>query len=319
MLETPSRLHFGLLAPGSRGPRQFGGVGLMIGAPGLRLSATSADRWEAAGPLASRALQVAGRVAAALALRGVEPSPARIEVLGVPPEHVGLGVGTQLGLGVARLVAELAGLGALPSTDLAELSGRGVRSGIGLHGFALGGLIVDGGRGPASAIPPLLARLPFPPDWAVLVAIPPQPTGLHGPGELRAFADLPPFPDALTDRLCRLVLLGLLPAVIERDLPGFSAALEELQERVGQGFAPAQGGTFARPELEAIVAGLRAEGLLGVGQSSWGPTVYGFSDAPPDRRRATLAAVLDRLALPPGSAFWTRASASGATIRRDRA
>ena len=317
-LGTPSRLHFGLLALGPQAPRQFGGVGLMIDAPGLRLSASPSRAWEASGPLASRALAVAERAAAALTRRGIEAKPGRIEVLSAPAEHVGLGVGTQLGLGVARLVCELAGLAEQPAGELAQLSGRGLRSGIGLHGFVQGGLIVDGGRAEKSPIPALLARLEFPWEWSVLVVIPPQGSGLHGPSELRAFADLPPFPDALTDRLCRLVLLGLLPAVVERDLSRFSEALEELQERVGEGFAPAQGGVFARPELEALVGLLRAEGLLGVGQSSWGPTLYGFSDAPADRRAATLATILEKAALPPTSAFWTQASEAGAWFRRDR-
>ena len=100
-----------------------------------------------------------------------------------PPEHVGLGLGTQIGLGVARLACELAGWPDPSVADLAALSGRGLRSGIGLHGFGLGGLIVDGGRRGPSGIPPLLARLEFPREWSILVVIPPEVSGLHGPEE----------------------------------------------------------------------------------------------------------------------------------------
>ena len=46
----------------------------------------------------------------------------------------------------------------------AALAGRGRRSGIGLHGFAHGGLIVDGGRRSDDALPPLIARLDRPPQ-----------------------------------------------------------------------------------------------------------------------------------------------------------
>ena len=99
----------------------------------------------------------------------------------------------------------------------------------------------------------------FPATWPILIVVPRRGAGLHGEGERQAFADLPPFPDSLTDRLCRLVLLGLLPSVAERDLDRFGEALEELQRRVGQAFAPAQGGIFARPEAEAILAQLRAD------------------------------------------------------------
>ena len=313
-LRTPSRLHFGLLSWGLKSARQFGGVGLMIDAPGLRITAEHAPAWKAVGPLADRVLEFAGRAAEGLASRGLSVQPASFEVVEAPPDHVGLGVGTQLGLGVARLLCELVGHTQVTASELAELSGRGLRSGIGLHGFAHGGLIVDGGRARSDGIPPLLVGLEFPSEWSVLVVMPRREPGLHGPREIQAFAELPPSPDALTDRLCRLVLLGLLPAVVERNLPRFGEALEEIQHRVGQGFASAQGGTFARPELEAIAAEMRPMGLLGVGQSSWGPTLYGFSDAPLERRLAILDRLNDRFGLDPGAAFWTNASTRGARI-----
>jgi predicted sugar kinase len=105
-----------------------------------------------------------------------------------------------------------------------------------------------------------------------------------------------------------------MPAIVEHDLTSFGQALEEIQRRVGEGFAPAQGGTFARPEFETILEVMRIEGLKGVGQSSWGPTLYGFSDSPHENR----AGVLDRLRLQPGlesaSIFWTQASPHGASL-----
>ncbi len=318
-LQTPSRLHFGLLSWGADAPRRFGGVGLMVREPGLALVAEPAAAWEAAGPLADRVLAVAGRVAAGLAAAGVPVGPLRLVVAGAPPEHVGLGVGTQLGMAVARAVAEFAGRGDLPAPELAALAGRGARSGIGMHGFGLGGLIVDGGRGRGDEAPgaPLIARLAFPPDWSVLVAIPPDATGLHGAPEVQAFRQLPPPPDSTVDRLCRLVLLDLLPAVAERDLATFGAALTEIQLRVGQGFAPAQGGIYARPELADVAESLRRDGLHGVGQSSWGPTLYGFLAGPDDERRAAiLARLLTRTGWPAGSAFWTTASPLGVEVAR---
>jgi beta-ribofuranosylaminobenzene 5'-phosphate synthase len=314
-LRTPSRLHFGLLSWDSKAPRQFGGVGLMVDDPGLTLNAERAETWKASGPLSSRVLEFARQISERLTAKGVVVRPASFEVRNAPPEHVGLGVGTQLGLGVARLLCELAGHPEPTAEELAELSGRGLRSGIGLHGFAQGGLVVDGGRASSEGIPPLITRLEFPSEWSALVVIPRVEPGLHGSREVQAFAELPAWPEPLTDRLCRLVLLGLLPAVVERDLPRFGEALEEIQRRVGEGFAPAQGGTFARPELKAVVDELRSQGLEGVGQSSWGPTLYGFSDASPGRRLAVLNRLQDRFGFEGGEAFWTSASSQGASIR----
>ena len=317
-LRAPSRLHFGLLAWGPDAPRQFGGVGLMLAGPGLELAATPAATWSASGPLAERAVGVALRVAGLLEARGLAVVPAHIAIQQAPPEHVGLGVGTQLGLAVAWLAARLAGWAEPSAVDLAELAGRGLRSGIGLHGFALGGLIVDGGRKTAEGVPPLLARVAFPADWPALLVVPRHPGGLHGEQERSAFAALPPFPDALTDRLCRLVLLGILPAVAERDLDGFGQALEELQRRVGERFAPAQGGVYAHPGAKAILDHLHAEGLRGVGQSSWGPTLYGFADAPDaERQAAILGRLRARFDLGDDEAHWTWASPSGVEVGTD--
>ena len=318
-LTTPGRLHFGLLAWGKQAPRQFGGVGLMIERPGIELTAQPAPHWQAEGPLSSRALRVADRVAAALARQGGHVPPLRLRIHRAPAEHVGLGVGTQLSLAVGRAVAELAGRHELSATDLAELTGRGLRSGIGLHGFAHGGLIVDGGRRGPDGVPPLVARLEVPPEWSVLVVTPAPGPGLHGDLEARAFRALPPIPEAVTDRLCRLVLLGLLPAVAERDLERFGAALTEIQDHVGRLFAPAQGGSYARAELEPIVAALRAEGLHGVGQSSWGPTLYAFTDAPADRCEAVLRRLRDRFGLDRDAACWTVADPSGCRVAREPA
>ena len=286
----------------------------MVEAPGMVIEAEPAAAWSAEGPLASRVLGFARRAAEGVEARGRAVRPASFRVVGPPPEHVGLGVGTQLGLGVARLVCEIAGLPETSIVELASLSGRGLRSGIGLHGFDRGGLIVDGGRVGPEGIPPLLSRLEFPGDWSVLIVMTGREPGLHGPPELRAFAELPPSPDAMTDRLCRLVLLGLMPAVVERDLPRFGEALGEIQDRVGQGFAPAQGGTFADSGLEAVAGAMRASGLRGVGQSSWGPTLYGFSDGPADEKAAILDRLARRVDLAPGGASWTVADNRGATL-----
>jgi beta-ribofuranosylaminobenzene 5'-phosphate synthase len=313
-INAPSRLHFGLLAWGDQAPRQFGSVGLMIEEPGLAITASVAMRDGAEGPLADRALSVLGRVR-----RDVKKPPAlHLKIQRAPAEHVGLGTGTALSLAVARLALAAAGEPEPSAERLATLTGRGLRSGIGLHGFSRGGLLVDGGRSAASTLPPLLARIEFPREWSILVVIPRTSAGLAGDAEREAFAQLPGLPERTIDRLCRLVLLELLPAAAEQDLPTFGAALSELQREVGRGFAPMQGGLFAHPQLEALAATLRGLGLVGVGQSSWGPTLYGFVASDPQREAHTLNAL--RLDLSRDSlAFWTRASATGAQLEVESA
>jgi beta-RFAP synthase len=255
---TGSRLHFGLLRPPpSDGGRGFGGCGLMVEAPAVRVAVEPADGWSATGPTAERALAVARRVI---------DRPHRVIVEACPPEHTGLGVGTQLSLAVARAVRPDA-----PASELATLAGRGGRSAIGVYGFDSGGFLVDGGKREPSALAPLVARVEFPPEWRVVLLTPPGPAW-SGDRERAAFAALAGAP--ADDALCRLVLLGMLPALRVRDLDGFAAAVGEYNARAGEPFAAAQGGTYGGPAVADLVAWLHAEGIAGAGQSSWGPTVF---------------------------------------------
>lgn len=305
---TGSRLHFGLLGWGPLVRRQFGGVGLMIDAPGLELVGEPADRDEAVGPLAGRVLEWLDR-------RETNFRPLRVEVRRAPAEHAGLGVGTQLTLAVARLAMAASGAEAPTPEQLARVAGRGRRSGVGLHGFFRGGLIVDGGHAGDDDVPPLVARHEFPEEWSILVVRPPSsPVGRHGGDEIAAFGELPPMPARTSERLCRLVLLDLLSAVATRDLPAFGAAVSEIQREVGSAFAPAQGGVYSGPGSEAIIADMAELGLTGAGQSSWGPSLYAFGILDDDERRNVAARLRERRGLDPSALFWTRARNVGAEL-----
>jgi beta-RFAP synthase len=313
-IRTPSRLHFGLLAWSPEATRQFGGIGLMVESPAIEVTAEPAAEWIVEGQLATRTRQLVDRLLALQHQEKLQFRPLRICVRSTAVEHVGLGVGTQLSLAVVRIALYFAGV-TEPSVELlARLASRGARSGIGLHGFCEGGLIVDGGKRHEAGIPPLVCRLPFPDDWSVLIVRPPARRGLHGPDEVRAFASLPPFARDVTDRLCRLVLLGILPAVSEHDLDGFGAALSELQALVGTSFAPVQGGHYAAPQASAIIAELTALGFVGVGQSSWGPTLFGFASVSQVDPGPAVERIRERFDLDEAAVLWTQADNQGALV-----
>ncbi|MEF3366377.1 GHMP kinase, partial [Methylocystis sp. 9N] len=163
---------------------------------------------------------------------------------------------------------------------------RGARSGLGAGLFEQGGLIVDGGRGPNTATPPVIARAEFPQEWRAIVVCDPESVGLHGADEREAFAELPPFDPSVSGELCRLVLMQALPALAERELAPFGAAVTRIQEIVGDYFAPAQGGRrFASAKVGAIVARLLALGATGGGQTSWGPTGFAFAQSEAEAAR----------------------------------
>ena len=120
-----------------------------------------------------------------------------------------------------------------------------------------------------------MARLPFPSSWRSVVAVPDALPGVSGADEDAAFDRLPAPSTGDVERVAHLVLMALLPAVADADIDAFGAALTEIQEMTGRWFAPVQGGTFAPGQSEALVRRMREWGAPGVGQSSWGPAVYG--------------------------------------------
>jgi beta-RFAP synthase len=242
--------------------------------------------------------------------------PQQIIVEEAPPEHVGLGVGTQLGLAVGRALALAWGYN-LDAPDLARRVGRGLRSAVGVYGFAHGGFLVESGKryGQEESLAPLAIRASFPSEWRVVLVTPREAPGLHGAAELEAFAHLAARPDARarTDALCRLVLLGMLPALAKADLQAFGESLYDFNARAGEAFAGVQGGVYSGPRVAECVAFLREAGVRGVGQSSWGPTVFAVV-GDEDRAADLLARLSRRFGSGLAAAWATAASNIGSLI-----
>ena len=55
--------------------------------------------------------------------------------------------------------------------------------------------------------------------------------------------------------------------------------VSEIQARVGDYFAPAQGGRYTSDAVAQVIEYLIQKEVSGVGQSSWGPTGFGFFDS----------------------------------------
>lgn len=271
-ITAPSRLHFGMFSFGRADGRQFGGVGAMIDRPGIRVRISSAAKLQAHGSHADRALTFA-RLFAKATERDAQLL-CRIEVLSAPPQHVGLGVGTQLGLAVARGLDVMFDGGNRTSPELARLVGRGERSAVGVHGFAHGGLIVEEGKQSRDTISPLVSTHAIPDPWRFVLIRPQDAGGLHGAAERAAFASLPPISEETTRQLTSEVQQRMLPALKAADFDGFSESVYRFGRAAGECFRPVQGGAYNGPLLGELVAAIRARGVDGVGQTSWGPTLY---------------------------------------------
>ena len=286
-----ARLHLGFLDLEGGLGRRFGGLGLALELPATRLRLARSDELVVEGPEAKRAAAYLSELCQAYD----RPARFALTVEETIPAHAGLGSGTQLALAVGKAFGLLEGLD-LSAARIAGLLKRGARSGIGIGAFEHGGLILDGGRGPNTVVPPMLGRLAFPEDWRVLMILDPATHGVHGQEEKRAFQTLAPFPASTAAHLCRLTLMKALPAAAEADLPAFGAAIEEIQAVMGRHFAPAQGGSpYTSGRVAAVLAWLQVRGVCGLGQSSWGPT--GFAFLPDEAAARDITQALQRTGL----------------------
>jgi beta-ribofuranosylaminobenzene 5'-phosphate synthase len=83
---------------------------------------------------------------------------------------------------------------------------------------------------------------------------------------------------SVADDIAGVLARRLLPAAAEGRLDEFGSAVTEIGRLNGAWYADEQGGVF-RPPVGTVVAELEnCSAITGIGQSSWGPTVYGVTD-----------------------------------------
>jgi len=296
VINTPARLHFGLIDMNGEIGRIDGGIGLALESPHTTIEAKRADGIRAE---CKDDPEVIGRLETALnAVCSHYGFPgAEVNVHERPLPHVGLGSATQAMVGAAHAVCLLYGRKQL-STKLGQLVDRGGTSGIGVEAIQSGGLILDAGhsfrRGengkqgysPSSASkgilpPPILSRHDFP-DWDILVAVP-LGEGASGLREITLFKVVCPIPIDQVRQMCHIILMQMIPAVLEKDLEAFGSAMEEFQTL---GFKVFE--LRAQTDLlKSCIRFLKDSGGIGVGMSSWGPSVYAFGEDLSDLRKKT--------------------------------
>lgn len=273
-----SRLHLGLLNIAE----PFGGVGLMVSLPRTVIEAELApNSFESVveGPGAERIGEIIARVQARIPVS--QRVPIRVCVHERPLPHSGLGTGTQLALAASEAIAICYGLD-LPETELAvEIAQRGKRSAVGIHGYFNGGFLVE--RIPHQVTPsinPMERRWELPTNWRVALFRPvEQQPEVCGQRESHLFAKLPEPSTAARAKLEAVLEQTLIPSADRGDFEGLSEAIYQYNQLSGSFFASIQGGSYNGQAIEQFVRHLRRQGVRGVGQSSWGPTVFAFSES----------------------------------------
>jgi len=282
-VSTGSRLHFGLLTHRPKSGREFGGVGVMLESPGWTIrvetrTGHSDNTVNIFGEAAAASPEAEQRVRHILVTCQQEDlvlrCPVQVTIESAIPSHHGLGSGTQLSLAVARCLDVLFADGQRAADELARLSGRGLRSAVGTWGFEYGGCILEGGRTEHDQVGRLISHVPFPEHWRFLLITPRSGAGLSGGDEKSAFERLPGISTELTGELCRIAVMELLPAIQAGDFDAAADGLDRYGQLAGEYFIPVQNGVFLHPAMNAVSEKLRASGVIGFAQTSWGPTCF---------------------------------------------
>jgi len=259
-VSAPSRLHFGFLNLSDAYYKMFGGVGLAIKKPRNVFIFEKCN--QVMVDSGSRELQQkAKKIVDLTGIPGI-----KVEVEEEIPSHKGFGSGTSATLSI------LSGAKKLYEDELdwniekvAADMGRFKYSNVGLNTFKYGGFVVEGG----SKDP--IYRTDFPKGWKVLL-VTPNSKGVSGREEEELLTKIIPVSKDYTGRVTAEVFCRMIPS-IGKDIDEFGTALHNIQETMGDVFEVAQDGRYSTENGQKLVSKLK-DIAKGVGQSSWGPTIY---------------------------------------------
>jgi beta-ribofuranosylaminobenzene 5'-phosphate synthase len=169
--------------------------------------------------------------------------------------------------------------------DIAKITGRGGTSGIGIGSFEYGGFLIDGGHSfgegrdkddfrPSSAskgVKPasIIFRHDF--DWDVILIIP-KGEHVYGKKEVDIFKRYCPIPLNEVEKICHLVLMKMMPAIVEKKMEDFGDVVNKLQYL---GFKKIEL-SLQSQIVKHLIDELHKTAYAGL--SSFGPTVYAVGD-----------------------------------------
>lgn len=295
-VDIGGRIHVGFQNLSLAHERLYGGVGIALDSPRVVLEATPAIQLDCDNSLVRKYAKISCDL---LGVDGV-----RIETIETLPRHVGLGSGTQTALATLVAVATAHGRSA-EIREFAPLLNRGGRSGVGVAAFESGGFVVDAGHPterfttdpPAAGewdVPAITARHDIPDEWRFLIVLPDAEAGRSGEGEDESMRTVVENADpAVADSLSALLVRRLLPAIAEQRLEAFGDAVAEFGRLNGAWYADEQGGVYRPPAGRIVDVLSESAAISGVGQSSWGPAVFGITNS--SQREAARAAAIDAL------------------------
>ncbi len=284
IVKSPARLHFGQLDLNGDLGRIYGGSGVGIEEPFSKM------RFEK-----SRNIIVEGKKSEEINKRTkdfiehlrekkllAQELGVKIGVEELLPFHSGLGSGTQTALTIAEGINKLYKL-ELDKWEILKLVDRKhSRSAVGFGAFYYGGFIADGGRPTEEKendcfLPPILFKNDFPDSWYFIIIMPKfHKEKISGKKEIKTFKNIEKMSLEKSAENCHHLFMGMLPALKEKNINRFAYHLNKIEDNVAEYFAAEQSGKYTSKYGQEIISFLEKEKILGRGQSSWGPTLYGI-------------------------------------------
>jgi beta-ribofuranosylaminobenzene 5'-phosphate synthase len=268
-IKTPSRLHFGIINLKNPDFNLYGCVGCATEKPNFQIVAKESDKLI----LDIKRKDVEYKIQKLINFFKME-TKAEIKTISMIPEHEGFGSTTQLTLAISYALCFFNNL-KFDAYKIAEITGLGKISGIGIGAFLYGGFLIDSGKR-KNEIPKIIFMWDLPKEWIFAILIPKNSyKGLKGKEEMKAFKDLNPTPKERIEEMLTL-LEEMKYALKNKDIEIFGKALSKFQINVGLNFFQFQKGIFTSKIHEKLIEILKGIGAYGAGQSSWGPAVYGL-------------------------------------------
>jgi beta-ribofuranosylaminobenzene 5'-phosphate synthase len=286
-ITTPSRLHFGLLDFTGDLGRIDGGAGVALASPGNVLTIHSGKSFKVNGSNPQFIEDIVRRICNKLG----KPMPDfEVNIIEEIPHHAGFGSKTQMSLALAYAICREYNVEYYSIEELSHITGRGGTSGIGVRAFEHGGFILDCGHSfgegkektsclPSSAsnakVAPEVLHCEIPSDWRFVLVSPLNYEGSHGQSEAEIFRSNFPLSETESNKLCRIVLMQMVPGILERDIETFGRAINSMQSI---GFKKVEV-DLKSPLVPNMLNIMNNAGSYGSGMSSFGPTVFGIADS----------------------------------------
>ncbi len=271
IVDTPSRLHLGIIDLSRRFEREYGALGLMVKG-GYRIEVVTGEQGVKVDGSEKEQKEVES-VYDNLKHNYKLDNGFGVKVKRSVPRHIGLGSTTQLKMGAAALMMNISGI-KYDVEELATAAGRSRFSAIGTYGFMHGGFILEGGKRATDDVPPLSTRMEVPSDWSFVVVWPEHRSSYDEVQEKPIMKNVK-VPVEYPRKISHHIVMGVLPSLKDRNIHDFAHHISRIQRLVGESFSEYQGGTFHTAVSETVEK--LEELTYGAGQSSWGPTAYGIT------------------------------------------